>query len=274
MQNLYADHIEPPIEGIHEETDDESSSSKMLECTDRALVGDNQGFFSTSMLYDEIRQALAYAEDGAVQRMTRIFVSPTNPFCLAATSAIGVVAIQTAWLSSTYTPLPLPKQDRSHGYERFAASHAYRQAFPSSAPPAAGVGMRIVRCHASRHILIKDLAPGGSAMLSGKLRPWDRIVLVRRPTSPTHPLTHPLTPKPPANPPFDHTPSIPLSFHAHFTLQPRRAVPHIAPPLAFRGPRGHGSHNSYSVITTRDPHCANRWTAGPSTASPPPPCAT
>ncbi len=188
MQGNDGDQIELTIEGGHEESWDESTSSKQSECTDQALVSDNQGFFSTSMLYDEIRQALAYVEDGAMQRMTRIFVSPTNPFCFAATSAIGVVAIQTAWLSSTYTPLPLPKQDRSHGYERYTASRAYRQAIPSMEPPAAGVGMRIVRCHHTRQILIKDLAPGGSAMLSGKLRPWDRIVSVRYPTqSSPHP---------------------------------------------------------------------------------------
>jgi hypothetical protein len=181
MQEHDIDKNELSIKRSHEESCQESTSSNQSECTDQAVVCDDQGFFSTSMLYDEIRQALAYVEDGAMQRMTRIFVSPTNPFCLAATSAIGVVAIQTAWLSSTYTPLPLPKQDRSHGYERYTASRAYRQSIPSGEPPAAGVGMRIVRCHNSKHILIKDLAPGGSAVLSGKLRPWDRIVSVRCP---------------------------------------------------------------------------------------------
>eukprot|EP00291_Cryptomonas_curvata_P008405 CAMPEP_0172199362 /NCGR_PEP_ID=MMETSP1050-20130122/28645_1 /TAXON_ID=233186 /ORGANISM="Cryptomonas curvata, Strain CCAP979/52" /LENGTH=136 /DNA_ID=CAMNT_0012876375 /DNA_START=80 /DNA_END=486 /DNA_ORIENTATION=- len=136
MQKNGVEQIELNIEGDYEDSCDGTISSEQSECTDQALVADNQGFFSTSMLYDEIRQALAYVEDGAMQRMTRIFVSPTNPFCFAATSAIGVVAIQTAWLSSTYTPLPLPKEDRSHGYERYTASRAYRQAAPSVEPPA------------------------------------------------------------------------------------------------------------------------------------------
>ena len=140
------------------------------------------GFFSSSMAMDmlneEIRKAVTYVEGGAFQRMTKMFVSPTNPFFLAATSAIGVVALQTAWLSSTYIPLPLPKQDRSHGYERYSASSASRRASPPGGASACGVGMRIARCPETGQVLIRDLVPGGSAAQSGRLRPWDRILSV------------------------------------------------------------------------------------------------
>ena len=142
----------------------------------------DNGFFSSSMAMDmlneEIRKALAYVEDGAIQRMTKIFISPTNPFCMAATSAIGVVALQTAWLSSTYTPLPLPKQDRSHGYVRYSKCCAHRRPSPFGSSTSCGVGMRISKCPDSGEIHIRDLALGGSAAQSGRLRPWDRIIAV------------------------------------------------------------------------------------------------
>jgi hypothetical protein len=157
---------------------DDDASALVLAC---GREGEN-GIFSTSiamdMVHEEIRKALAYVEDGAIQRMTKIFISPTNPFCMAATSALGVVALQTAWLSSTYTPLPLPKQDHSHGYVRYAESCANRRSHALGSTSSCGVGMRIARCPDSGAIHIRDLALGGTAAQSGRLRPWDRIIAV------------------------------------------------------------------------------------------------
>eukprot|EP00292_Cryptomonas_paramecium_P019698 CAMPEP_0113670848 /NCGR_PEP_ID=MMETSP0038_2-20120614/5373_1 /TAXON_ID=2898 /ORGANISM="Cryptomonas paramecium" /LENGTH=111 /DNA_ID=CAMNT_0000586927 /DNA_START=63 /DNA_END=395 /DNA_ORIENTATION=- /assembly_acc=CAM_ASM_000170 len=100
---------------------DECDSVETEECladhTDCSLsltvpeAENDQSFLSHDLLHDTLRNGLTYLENGASQRVAKLLIAPTNPFLLATTTALGIVAVQTAWLSSTYKPLPLPKHD-------------------------------------------------------------------------------------------------------------------------------------------------------------------
>eukprot|EP00802_Teleaulax_amphioxeia_P006276 Tamp_06280.p1 GENE.Tamp_06280~~Tamp_06280.p1 ORF type:complete len:321 (-),score=43.20 Tamp_06280:1790-2719(-) len=72
---------------------------------------------------EEVRLAIEHLESGFMSRFTRFVMVPTNPFMAGACVLGSVVAAQTAYLQSTYTPLPPPARDVTCGYETYLGPH-------------------------------------------------------------------------------------------------------------------------------------------------------
>ena len=87
--------------------------------------GDRQGeWASRECAGEETRLAIEHLEAGCMSRFTRFVFDPANP-CIAGASVLGsVVAAQTAYLQSTYNPLPPPARDCSCGHIRYTGEGA------------------------------------------------------------------------------------------------------------------------------------------------------
>ena len=71
---------------------------------------------------EELRLALRHLEPGFMSRFTRFVFNPANPFIAGAGVLASVVAAQTAYLQSTYIPLPPPDREVSCGYVPYEGS--------------------------------------------------------------------------------------------------------------------------------------------------------
>ena len=65
---------------------------------------------------EETQLAIQHLEARCLSRFTRCVFDPSNPFIAGAAVLWSVVAAQTAYLQSTYTPLPPPARECSCGY--------------------------------------------------------------------------------------------------------------------------------------------------------------
>jgi len=71
---------------------------------------------------EELQLALRHLEPGFMNRFTRFVFNPVNPFIAGAGVLGSVVAAQTAYLQSTYMPLPPPAREVSCGYIPYGGS--------------------------------------------------------------------------------------------------------------------------------------------------------